>query len=137
MRRRELPAREEFVTAECRQIETGGAGAFSGKKRPVVDSFNYPSIYVKPSTGVSQGRVIRAAIQIRAAKDGWTDLDEFLFGSNERPKSFGEQSCVEWLLKRFIDTGPIEADRTTIIRKQSDQDRLREIAITLQVLANL
>ncbi len=72
----------------------------------------------------------------------WADVQptqsyEFLLGTNQRSKSFGQQGGVEWLLERFVDAGPIKANRTAIVRKQGDQDCLREIAISLQILTDL
>jgi hypothetical protein len=30
-------------------------------------------------------------------------LHELFLSTNQRAKTFGEQSCVEWLLKRFVN----------------------------------
>ena len=63
--------------------------------------------------------------------------DELLAGSDQGAKSFGQKLGVEWLLKRFVDRGTIEAHRAAVVGQQGDQDRFPEIGILAQVLADL
>ncbi len=64
-------------------------------------------------------------------------LHKFLLGTDERPESFRQESGIEWLFERFVDTRTIKAHRVAVIGKQSDQDDLGEVGILAKVLANL
>jgi len=77
--------------------------------RPAVDSFNSPNSYVYPLAAASP-TVMPLALAT------WTGrLNQFLLSTDQSSKSFGQQSCVERLFERFVDTGTIEAGSRAII----------------------
>ena len=94
-------------------------------------------IHVSVNRGQPRTEQQERRYSIRWADVPPTQSYEFLLGTNQRSKSFGQQGGVEWLLERFVDAGPIKANRAAIVRKQGDQDCLREIAISLQILTDL
>jgi len=66
-----------------------------------------------------------------------SSLDQFLAAADQRPQPLGEQLGVERLLERFVDCRAVEAERAAVIRQQRDQNRLGEIDVLPQVLADL
>ena len=85
-------------------------GRAGNPTRPVTESFGHPRyLYVtvkggQPGTGKQERRFHHWDLTVP------TDSYEFLFSTNKGSKTFGQQSCIERLLERLVDTGPVKAD---------------------------
>src|SRR5437870_3123708 len=64
-------------------------------------------------------------------------LNQFLAAANQRAEPLGKQLGVERLLERLVNRRAVEAERAAVVGQQGDQDRLGEIDVLPQVLANL
>lgn len=64
-------------------------------------------------------------------------LDKFLLGTDQRTKTFGQESRIEGLLERLVNAGTIEAHRATVIGQQCDEDGFSEVSIATQILTDL
>ena len=73
----------------------------------------------------------------RSGRPDLKSLDELFAGADQRAKPFGKQGHVERFLERLIDRRAVEAERAAVVGQQGDQDRLAELAVATQILANL
>src|SRR5688572_15453435 len=68
---------------------------------------------------------------------GWQSLNQLFAAADERPQTLGEQLGIERLFERLVDCRAVEAERAAVVGQKRDQDRLGEIDVLAEVLADL